>query len=150
MCGIAGRATLSKSRWEKRSAPTPARSWRTSFFFFQAEDGIRDHCVTGVQTCAVPISRRIWQISHDAAGELIALLERLSTGTAVTRRDTVYYTTDGGDVAALHAEYVARRQAGFEATWLTARALRVEAGIPARAGIRTHGNAHCDPVRACA
>src|SRR5437588_3101003 len=28
------------------------------FFFFQAEDGIRDHCVTGVQTCALPILRR--------------------------------------------------------------------------------------------
>src|SRR5438034_6800883 len=27
------------------------------FFFFQAEDGIRDHCVTGVQTCALPIFR---------------------------------------------------------------------------------------------
>src|SRR6202022_4782376 len=26
-----------------------------SCFFFQAEDGIRDHCVTGVQTCALPI-----------------------------------------------------------------------------------------------
>src|SRR5438132_11942389 len=26
-------------------------------FFFQAEDGIRDHCVTGVQTCALPISK---------------------------------------------------------------------------------------------
>src|SRR5437588_12301816 len=25
-------------------------------FFFQAEDGIRVHCVTGVQTCALPIS----------------------------------------------------------------------------------------------
>src|SRR5438034_6441336 len=25
------------------------------FFFFQAEDGIRDHCVTVVQTCALPI-----------------------------------------------------------------------------------------------
>ena len=24
-------------------------------FFFQAEDGIRDHCVTGVQTCALPL-----------------------------------------------------------------------------------------------
>ena len=24
-------------------------------FFFQAEDGIRGHCVTGVQTCALPI-----------------------------------------------------------------------------------------------
>src|SRR5260221_2944181 len=31
-------------------------------FFFQAEDGIRDHCVTGVQTCALPIWR------HDLAG----------------------------------------------------------------------------------
>src|SRR2546430_3170583 len=32
------------------------------FFFFQAEDGIRDLTVTGVQTCALPIcvqSRRI-------------------------------------------------------------------------------------------
>src|SRR2546426_3520378 len=27
------------------------------FFFFQAEDGIRDYKVTGVQTCALPISR---------------------------------------------------------------------------------------------
>src|SRR5207247_5648597 len=26
-----------------------------SFFFFQAEDGIRDPLVTGVQTCALPI-----------------------------------------------------------------------------------------------
>src|SRR2546428_13682782 len=34
------------------------------FFFFQAEDGIRDLIVTGVQTCALPISaasgRRRW------------------------------------------------------------------------------------------
>src|SRR2546421_2148064 len=28
------------------------------FFFFQAEDGIRDLIVTGVQTCALPISRQ--------------------------------------------------------------------------------------------
>src|SRR3989440_2946721 len=28
------------------------------FFFFQAEDGIRDLIVTGVQTCALPISLR--------------------------------------------------------------------------------------------
>src|SRR5256885_11413551 len=28
---------------------------RLSFFFFQAEDGIRDYKVTGVQTCALPI-----------------------------------------------------------------------------------------------
>src|SRR5689334_23525000 len=28
------------------------------FFFFQAEDGIRDGTVTGVQTCALPILRQ--------------------------------------------------------------------------------------------
>src|SRR5437588_2676429 len=33
------------------------------FFFFQAEDGIRDHCVTGVQTCALPI----WQLTAGLA-----------------------------------------------------------------------------------
>src|SRR5258708_21583173 len=30
------------------------------FFFFQAEDGIRDDLVTGVQTCALPI----WALQH--------------------------------------------------------------------------------------
>src|SRR5690554_891971 len=30
--------------------------WNWCFFFFQAEDGIRDADVTGVQTCALPIS----------------------------------------------------------------------------------------------
>src|ERR1022692_4125507 len=29
--------------------------WLCCFFFFQAEDGIRDYKVTGVQTCALPI-----------------------------------------------------------------------------------------------
>src|SRR2546430_6117963 len=29
------------------------------FFFFQAEDGIRDLTVTGVQTCALPICARL-------------------------------------------------------------------------------------------
>src|SRR2546429_4201171 len=31
-------------------------------FFFQAEDGIRDVAVTGVQTCALPISRWCWSL----------------------------------------------------------------------------------------
>src|SRR5205085_4895740 len=30
------------------------------YFFFQAEDGIRDLTVTGVQTCALPISSSSW------------------------------------------------------------------------------------------
>src|SRR5699024_11942771 len=34
------------------------------FFFFQAEDGIRDRNVTGVQTCALPISSRCHWCRH--------------------------------------------------------------------------------------
>src|SRR5690606_39332348 len=45
-----------------------------SFFFFQAEDGIRDFHVTGVQTCALPI----WEV----AGKLRAGLGRLIPGRA--------------------------------------------------------------------
>src|SRR2546422_5102809 len=36
---------------------SPLRGSILVFFFFQAEDGIRDVAVTGVQTCALPISR---------------------------------------------------------------------------------------------
>src|SRR5262252_10965094 len=45
-------------------------------FFFQAEDGIRAHCVTGVQTCALPISRRGGDHDRRAAGWARALPDR--------------------------------------------------------------------------
>src|SRR5262249_58008329 len=37
------------------SLPASPAVWACVFFFFQAEDGIRDWSVTGVQTCALPI-----------------------------------------------------------------------------------------------
>src|ERR1041385_5229018 len=40
------------------------------FFFFQAEDGIRDVAVTGVQTCALPICLVVR--AKDSAGKLVA------------------------------------------------------------------------------
>src|SRR3712207_6902546 len=49
------------------------------FFFFQAEDGIRDIGVTGVQTCALPICGR----RPPAGGSPRALAER---GGGVRRR----------------------------------------------------------------
>src|SRR2546429_9475787 len=38
------------------------------FFFFQAEDGIRDVAVTGVQTCALPISGGVAVVVGRVAG----------------------------------------------------------------------------------
>src|SRR3989441_9081302 len=56
------------------------------FFFFQAEDGIRDKLVTGVQTCALPISGGIdW-----AHAEALAYASLLTEGTPIrlTGQDT--------------------------------------------------------------
>src|SRR2546422_8897083 len=55
------------------------------FFFFQAEDGIRDVAVTGVQTCALPISCRAEQgaVIHTPSSR------RLTYGKLVAKAATV-------------------------------------------------------------
>src|SRR2546429_9786778 len=47
------------------------------FFFFQAEDGIRDVAVTGVQTCALPISHRAAAPVSDGSGAAAGVAEDL-------------------------------------------------------------------------
>src|SRR3712207_7000849 len=61
------------------------------FFFFQAEDGIRDIGVTGVQTCALPISghpaaafHRRSNVSASAASRSEKPCSACSTSTAAT------------------------------------------------------------------
>src|SRR6266496_4179159 len=54
------------------------------FFFFQAEDGIRDLYVTGVQTCALPISRRRQHELHLRLGQVP---DRRDPGRVVLRHD---------------------------------------------------------------
>src|SRR5260370_29253604 len=39
--------------------------WGSYCFFFQAEDGIRDSSVTGVQTCALPISSDYYSYGYN-------------------------------------------------------------------------------------
>src|SRR5215213_11128896 len=56
------------------------------FFFFQAEDGIRDWSVTGVQTCALPISH----LQRQGTGPLVAVaLEREQEGPSERREIAV-------------------------------------------------------------
>src|SRR5690606_4785868 len=56
-------------------------------FFFQAEDGIRDFHVTGVQTCALPISA-LGDALRDALGGLGAGLYLGRTLASLNRTDT--------------------------------------------------------------
>src|SRR5438270_5149140 len=53
------------------------------FFFFQAEDGIRDLTVTGVQTCALPILKRP---PHHIPAREGGLREVAQSGEAACRR----------------------------------------------------------------
>src|SRR2546425_1837322 len=55
------------------------------FFFFQAEDGIRDKLVTGVQTCALPISVISLQAGRFVPIPFAAMIEP-ATGRPRTRR----------------------------------------------------------------
>src|SRR2546422_6477305 len=72
--GVGTRRRSRRPRVES-SHQAPGRNWltweagsRRHFFFFQAEDGIRDVAVTGVQTCALPILMlslpRPWMAAH--------------------------------------------------------------------------------------
>src|SRR5699024_11069013 len=54
-------------------------SLRWWFFFFQAEDGIRDRNVTGVQTCALPIFTTVLVADGDnvRAGDPVLVVEAM-------------------------------------------------------------------------
>src|SRR3712207_8770240 len=60
-----------------------------SGLFFQAEDGIRDIGVTGVQTCALPISAELWVafgllgVEHEASTTQVYLFLTLAVAAAV-------------------------------------------------------------------
>src|SRR5437016_11414247 len=58
------------------------------FFFFQAEDGIRDWSVTGVQTCALPIFSRIAHeiIEANPALDATALVGIQTRGVPLAQR----------------------------------------------------------------
>src|SRR5438093_6544995 len=68
------------------------------FFFFQAEDGIRDWSVTGVQTCALPISGsntgNPWTLTFTLRQPTTAIGFDL-TDSAET--GDVHFITDAGD-----------------------------------------------------
>src|SRR2546427_9096915 len=63
------------------------------FFFFQAEDGIRDLTVTGVQTCALPICGREQDVTNPATGQVtgrVALASRADVDAAVAAAQAAF------------------------------------------------------------
>src|SRR5216684_5035539 len=74
------------------------------FFFFQAEDGIRDVAVTGVQTCALPILSDIVRV--------VVPMCYYSHIRRVTLVANLVQTVDGKKAEARAAEDAAMKLAG--------------------------------------
>src|SRR5437870_11737339 len=109
------------------------------FFFFQAEDGIRDGHVTGVQTCALPISDR------ERAARLHRDLPELDRADLVEDLLDEVVQADG-HAARRHDDVAGRPRVG------EARAERVaevgdDAGVHDLAAALLDGPAEREPVR---
>src|SRR2546422_2643127 len=76
------------------------------FFFFQAEDGIRDVAVTGVQTCALPI----YTVGGTPVGELAKSLK--SGGSIVS------YAMQSGQFPAISPKDFFYRGLSLHGFWL--------------------------------
>src|SRR6266568_2276704 len=99
-------------------------------FFFQAEDGIRDGTVTGVQTCALPIS--LWQPFERLGAERTSV-EGTGLGLSLCKR---LVEAMGGTVGV-------RSEVGEGSTfWLdlpAEDAARAAAGVAEHAALNGHG-----------
>src|SRR5580658_2625482 len=108
------------------------------FFFFQAEDGIRDYKVTGVQTCALPISP-----TSPARSEAASSAERRGTKEDGSRKDvtgrqdgvaraTGMSETSGSSSAKLTKAWRGRARPAF------VRSVECQAARGSRAGTCVH------------
>src|SRR6266850_1212168 len=108
------------------------------FFFFQAEDGIRDYKVTGVQTCALPIS--LMRIEPN--GRRTVLADRYEgkrfggPNDVVVKRDGAIYFTDTYGAFRLR-EKDPRRELDFNSVfrWKDGKLSLVVKDMPATNGL---------------
>jgi glycine/D-amino acid oxidase-like deaminating enzyme len=97
----------------------------------------------------VRTARHVWQGFRRASLDFAAAIRRLEIRADVAPQDLLFFTRDSAEaVRTLQREYKARRDGGVDGTWLNARAIAAETGIPSAGGIRTKGDA-LDPFRAC-
>src|SRR6266436_9464164 len=95
------------------------------FFFFQAEDGIRDVAVTGVQTCALPISH-----PAEMGSGVLAPLQR-----AEDKQDSQKWLSHSCAGAVAFFVFFA----GAAGTWIVAADFRTGAHGLGRFGLRGAG-----------
>src|SRR5438876_11177171 len=110
---------------------------RLSFFFFQAEDGIRDGRVTGVQTCALPICRRRPGTGARAAVAALSVDERRGADVPLVPMGRA--AARGGPARGVLRAHRSRAEPAPRAGSVRADALaRVVAAVPPDVPLRNH------------
>src|SRR5687767_15236169 len=124
-----------RSNWSARVQPDWPGNEYFFFFFFQAEDGIRDKLVTGVQTCALPIFRfvvgfppggsadpttRILAAAlQEQLGQPVVVENRPGADSAIAAEQITRAAPDGytiffGSNSAMTAAVALRKQAAYD------------------------------------
>jgi glycine/D-amino acid oxidase-like deaminating enzyme len=94
------------------------------------------------------LAKTVWAAWRRAALDLAATVRRLNMRAGLTPVAGLTWAHTSDTARSLERELAARRAAGLEGTWLTARAL-ANIGLEGTGGIRTRGDATVDPVRLC-
>lgn len=94
-------------------------------------------------------ARRAWQAWRRAALDFTALLKRLDVKCRLDERGAITVAATAEQVARLKKDLKARRDAGLDASMLTARAVKDELALDAAAGLRARAGGTIDPYRAC-
>ena len=94
------------------------------------------------------LAKIVWTAWRRAALELAATMRRLNMRAGFTPADGLAWAHTPDAARSLERELAARRAAGLDGTWLTARAL-AGIGLAGAGGVRTRGDATVDPLRLC-
>ncbi len=94
------------------------------------------------------VARALWQDTRRASFDAQATLRRLKVRCNLQSRDVVAAARTDEEGKRLRRELAALKSAGLEATWLTDKALLQATGIDGVGGLRSHGHASLDPLRA--
>jgi glycine/D-amino acid oxidase-like deaminating enzyme len=100
-------------------------------------------------TYGLRAARALWQGARRTALDFAAALRRLGVGAELEIVDSTTFSHRREDERRLRKELQSRKEAGVEAAWLNAAALRRETAIDGVGGIKAHGNGQIDPYRAC-